>query len=224
MVKYPNAAKGLKMIFFAQILSIIGAVVTVMITMSGALSLSLGTMVSGAVIGGIICIVASLIQIGGIIIAKKDELTGGYDKVFILTIVNIVLSFISMFLEKGTLESVISLVSNIITYVIFYYMCTTTSTLLRDVGDRENASRGDSVWNLTKICLIITGICVVLLFIPFINLLASLALIVVAVMAIVANILYLIFIYRSANSLSLIRNKTEEFDFSQYSEKNINNF
>ena len=116
MVKYPNAAKGLKMIFFAQILSIIGAVVTVMITMSGALSLSFGTMASGAIIGGIICIVAALIQIGGIITAKKDELTGGYDKVFTLTIVNMVLSIISMFLEKGTLESVISLVSNIITY------------------------------------------------------------------------------------------------------------
>lgn len=186
MGNYPNAAQGLKMIFWAAIAAIISAVVSVIPILG--------------IIGAIAVIVCGIISFLGVRKASADD--EGYHKALVYTIANIVIGIIQIFTDDimivGTL---VGIAGSIVSLMVTYYICITTAKILRNVGSDAIADKGIKVWNIIKICTIISVICSFLSIIPIINIIAAVIAVVVAIVMIVAEIMYLIFLKNSYEAL-----------------------
>lgn len=187
IMNYPNAAKGLKTMFLAQIISI-AAVVIAAIPFIG-------------IVGGIAAIVCGVFFLLGINMAGNDD--EGYKKAFTYQIATIIIGVLNLFLgDVFLIGTLISIASSITSLLVIYYICTTTSKLLRTVGQDAIASTGDKVWNINKICTIISVICEIIAIIPILGtIIAGIIGFVVAIVLIVAGIMYLIFLNQSSKAL-----------------------
>ena len=179
MNQYPNAASGLKKIFMGQILAIVSVVLMVIPILN--------------IVGIILLIACCVLDLIGINEAAKDS--DGYGKALSFTIANIVISIIEIFLDsESVLYQLLEIASSVCSLAILYYICTTTADLLRRKGAYQIADEGDRVWNINKICLIISVVCSALAIVPIINIIAVLALLAVALVSIYASIIYIIFL------------------------------
>ena len=189
-MNYPNAAKGLKMMFWAEIAAIIAAVFAI-IPLIG-------------VIGSLAAIACSVISILGVYTAGKDD--EGYKKAFTFTIISLVgavvgacLGFIPV---VGTiLASLISIACSILDLLVTYYVITTSANILRGIGANEIADKGMNVWKMVMFCTIAGVIISLLALIPIVNIIAGVLAIVVAIVELIANILYLMFLFKSYKAL-----------------------
>ena len=189
-MNYPNAAKGLKMMFWAEIAAIIAAVFAV-IPLIG-------------IIGQLAAIACSVISIVGVYTAGKDD--EGYKKAFTFTIISLVGAVIGACLGfipvVGTiLASLASIACAILDLLVTYYVITTSANILRGIGANAIADKGMNVWKLVMFCTIAGVILSLLALIPIINIIAGVLAVVVAIVELVANILYLIFLYNSYKAL-----------------------
>lgn len=166
MVKYPNAASGIKKVFLAKIIGVIG-VPLAFIPGIGALLLMTCT------------VAATIFNVWGILEASKDH---------------------------NAISSVLSFAGNVMNIAVLYYICKSTGDLLRDVKNYGLANKGDHVWNVNKTCLIVMAVCLVVAFIPILNILAAFTTLVVLVVTIYASVVYLIYLYQSGQYLSLNTN------------------
>ncbi|MGN0656147.1 MAG: hypothetical protein ACI4KR_05090 [Ruminiclostridium sp.] len=189
-MNYPNAAKGLKMMFWAEIASIIAVVFTV-IPLIG-------------IIGYLAAIACGVISIVGVYTAGKDN--EGYKKAFMFTIISLIGSVIGACLAfipvVGTiLASLISIACSILDLLVTYYIITTSANILRGIGANAIADKGMNVWKIVMICTIAGVIISLLSIIPIISIIAGVLGIFVGIAELVAAILYLIFLYNSYKAL-----------------------
>ena len=181
MVKYPNAASGIKKVFLAKIIGVIG-VPLAFIPGIGALLLMTCT------------VAATIFNVWGILEASKDH--NGYQTALVFTVADLIFS----------IASVLSFAGNVMNIAVLYYICKSTGDLLRDVKNYGLANKGDHVWNVNKTCLIVMAVCLVVAFIPILNILAAITSLIVAVVTIYASVVYLIYLYQSGQYLSLNTN------------------
>lgn len=126
MKQYPKAAEGLKLMFYGELLAIIGILLTIIL------------------IGPIIALVGEILVLVGLYRARMDD--EGYGTAFMLSIVNIVLSIVGLFVPSdGLLGSLLSIISTIISLAIIYFVCSTTGNLLLSQGESALAQRGQTV-------------------------------------------------------------------------------
>ena len=119
MKQYPKAAEGLKLMFYGELLAIIGILLTIIL------------------IGPIIALVGEILVLVGLYRARMDD--EGYGTAFMLSIVNIVLSIVGLFVPSdGLLGSLLSIISTIISLAIIYFVCSTTGT---DGMDHQSSVR-----------------------------------------------------------------------------------
>ncbi len=185
-----NAAKGLKMMFWAQIVSIFAAVFSA-IPLIG-------------VIGSCGTAVCYLITIAGVYVAGKDD--EGFKKAFILTIVSLVFSVIAVILGLipligGILSSIISVLTSIFGLIVKFYIITTIAGVLRKIGANDVADRGRTVWWIVMLCTVARAALSLISLIPVINLLAPAFSAMIAIVEIIGTILYLIYLYKSYKAL-----------------------
>ena len=180
MVKYPNAASGIKKVFLAKIIGVIG-VPLAFIPGIGALLLMTCT------------VAATIFNVWGILEASKDH--NGYQTALVFTVI-----------DNNAISSVLSFAGNVMNIAVLYYICKSTGDLLRDVKNYGLANKGDHVWNVNKTCLIVMAVCLVVAFIPILNILAAFTTLVVLVVTIYASVVYLIYLYQSGQYLSLNTN------------------
>lgn len=178
MNQYPNAAAGLRLMFFGEILTIVGSFL--------AWIPFLGVLVILA--GGIVSLV-------GLNRAGADD--EGYRTAFMLTIVNIVVGLVGGFILSG----LASIVSSILSLAVIYFVCITTSNLLHSVGATDIEQRGRTVWTINLVCTVISVVLNLLLFIPILNVLAVIGVFIVAIVELVGYILYMMFLNASAQAL-----------------------
>ena len=189
-MNYPNAANGLKMMFWAEIAAIIAAVFTVIPLME--------------TIGQLASIACSVISILGIYTAGKDD--EGYRKAFNFTIISLVGSVLGACLAfipavGATLASLVGVACTILDLLVTYYVITTSANILRTIGANEIADKGMNVWKLVMFCTVAGVILSLLAIIPIINIIAGILVVVVAIIELVARILYLMFLYKGYNAL-----------------------
>ena len=177
MNQFPKAANGLKLMFYGEILAIIGIFLTLIL------------------IGPIISLVGGIMVLVGLYQARED--VEGYGTTFMLSIIGIILDIIGMFFSGGVMASLLSIISTIISLAIVYFVCTTTSNLLHCVGAVETEQRGRTVWNIYLICNIISVVLTLLLFIPLLNVLAVVGMLMAAIAQLVGYIMYLQFLNSS---------------------------
>lgn len=176
MVKYPNAASGIKKVFLAKIIGVIG-VPLAFIPGIGALLLMTCT------------VAATIFNVWGILEASKDH--NGYQTALVFTVADLIFSIVDTFIDNNAISSVLSFAGNVMNIAVLYYICKST---------------GDHVWNVNKTCLIVMAVCLVVAFIPILNILAAFTTLVVLVVTIYASVVYLIYLYQSGQYLSLNTN------------------
>ena len=179
---YPNAAQGLKMMFWAEIAAI-ACVVLMVVPLVNILAM-------------IAALAASIISMVGLYKAGSDD--EGYKTAFILTIVNLVLELLNG--VEGFFGGLISIASAVVGLAIVYYVCTTTARLLTAVGSAEVAEKSN-VWKLYMVCTVVEVACVLVSWVPVLNVLAAIAAVISAIVMLVAEVLYMIFLYKSYQAL-----------------------
>ena len=186
MVKYPNAASGIKKVLLAKIIGVIG-VPLAFIPGIGALLLMTCT------------VAATIFNVWGILEASKDH--NGYQTALVFTVADLFFSIVDTFIDNSAISA-----GNVMNIAVLYYICKSTGELLRDVKNYGLANKGDHVWNVNKTCLIVMAVCLVVAFIPILNILAAITSLIVAVVTIYASVVYLIYLYQSGQYLSLNTN------------------
>lgn len=182
-MNYPNAANGLKLVFYAEILAVIGGILMILPT-----------------VGSVFLLVSGLLALVGLNRAGADE--EGYRTAFMLSIVSVVVSAVSMFTRADSfMGSLVSIVSGIVSLIIIYFVCTTTSKLLRTVGREALYQRGHTVWTINLACTVLGVVLSMLMFIPILNVLAAFAGVIVGIVKLVGYVLYLMFLYGSYKAL-----------------------
>lgn len=191
MVKYPNAASGIKKMFLSRMVGIIGVVLAFIPAVGPLLTLTCA-------------IAATIFNVWGILEASKDH--NGYQTALVFTVADLIFTVVRTFISKGAVSSVLAFAGDVMEIAVLYYICKTTGELLRDLKNYGLADKGDRVWNINKTCLIIMAVCLVVAFIPILNILAALTSLIVAVVTIYAAVVYLIYLYQSGQYLSLNTN------------------
>lgn len=180
---YPNAAKGLKLLFVAQILVLIGVPLTLVL------------------IGPLFMIVGFVLEPVALFRASSDD--PGYRTALYASVANLVLGVIvSWLLDSGSfLYSAANLLSTLLSLLIVYLVCTTSCRLLAGL-DSAVAARGGTVVKIYVLCTAVNLVCSVLALIPLVNVVASLLSLVANIAQIVGYVMYLTFLYSGSRALA----------------------
>ena len=139
---YENAKRGVKMIYTAEILELIAALLS-----SAAMSfkdVSFTTGLVGALVALVLVIVAAVKEIKGLSIAGKDE--KGYKNALILVIVWFVASLVSAALPAlfpSMKASPLEFGSDLINLLVLVGVIQATNVLLRNKGEEETVKKGN---------------------------------------------------------------------------------
>lgn len=197
-MNYPSAASGLKMMFLAQILTIVGAVVTVVGAMLAVVTAGILSIVM--LLGSLLVLAAGILDIVGLYKAGADD--QGYRGALIFALIAVVVGVIMGWMDQsGILYALLSIVDSILTFLVVNAVCQTTGNLLHSMGKDDLAEKGNTVSKLYFICTVITVVCTLVGAIPVINILAGLAGIVGGVITLVGYVLYLIFLSNGSTAL-----------------------
>ena len=169
-MKFPNAAKGVKKIFNAEIISLIAALVggvglvMSLIGASNETNESLGTTllaVSGIllIISGIALLVAGIINIVGYIQAAKDE--EGIKRAVLCTVFSCAFAFAAAFFENqtgflGGLGTVLSTISTVLNMLVALFMIGGLMNLSAKCNRPDMVKRGHSILSTIVVSYIIT--------------------------------------------------------------------
>lgn len=182
MNQFPNAGDGLKKMFIASLGAIICGVCAIipLINLIAALA-------------AIVFLVISLIGLNNL--GKDIE---DCKKAFILTIVQIVVSFLASLLAKVVVVgALLSIAESIIALLVVYFVCIPVSKVLSQIGATDAASLGETAWKLNLVCYAVAIVAGIL---SMISALAGVVLvisIVVLIVGLVGQIIYMIFLYKS---------------------------
>jgi hypothetical protein len=182
-MNYPNASQGLKLVFYGQIVMIIGLVLWLV-----------------PLVGSLLIIVGGILDIVGL--SKAAEYNSGYQTALILVIVNIVVSVVSKFAGDGVVGTLVSIVSTVVSLGVTYYVVTTTCELLRLVGATDIEAKGKTVWNINLACAVLGVVIDVLMLVPILNILAAVGAVIVVIVCLVGYVLYLMFLYKAYPALA----------------------
>ena len=160
-MRFPNAHNGVKKIFTAEILSLIG---TIALIIAAILALAAGTMISNGtadaevnatvgmaaglalfgIAGSILMLVAFIMNLVGIISAKKDE--ESFNTALIFVIVGIAASLFSGIFSKNALVGDFTrIITNFAEMLVAYYVVQGIMNLAVRLQDTEMFERGNQV-------------------------------------------------------------------------------
>lgn len=170
-----QAAKGLKLLFWAAIIALFSWVPLVGIVAAALKLYALYTLSTAA---------------------------PGYRTAFNINIISLVITVVSIFFKEGVIAGVLSAAISVLSFLSVYYICSTTASDFLNSFYAGLVSQARVIWILYAVCTIVMLICKMLIYIPLINIGAALLALVVAIVQIVAGILYLIFLWKSQKALS----------------------
>ena len=169
-MKFPNAAKGVKKIFNAEIISLIAALVggagliLGLIGASNETDESAGTTllaVSGAllIVSGIALLVAGIMNIIGFIQAAKDE--EGIKRAVLCTVFSALFAFVAAFFENqtgflGGLGSVLSTIATVLNMLVALFMIGGLMNLSAKCNRPDMVKRGHSILTTIVVSYLIT--------------------------------------------------------------------
>ena len=169
-MKFPNAAKGVKKIFNAEIISLIAALiggaglVLGLIGASKETGESVGTTllaVSGAllIVSGIALLVAGIMNIVGFIQAAKDE--EGIKRAVLCTLFSAPFAFVAAFFENqtgflGGLGTVLSSIATVLNMLVALFMIGGLMNLSAKCNRHDMVKRGHSILTTIVVSYLIT--------------------------------------------------------------------
>ena len=174
--QYQVVGKGLRFVFFGEVVAII------------ALFLS-----RLSIIGAILSALAQVLVLVGLYTAGKAN--PGLRTAFLVAMVNLVVAVITIFLPFATA------LSTLLKAVEVYFICSRTAELLTEKENKRLASRGQKLWKVYVGCVVVAMACMALSQVPVLGLIAAVVIAVAAVVMVVAYIIYLMFLFQSQEAL-----------------------
>lgn len=169
-MKFPNAAKGIKKLFTAEVLYLISVILIGLGTIFALVSQSKegfsAVILSSVAVGGIIVIVALVLQIVGVIQASKDE--ASFKGVIYVTLFGIAVSVVAsllsaLFRDNAILPSISNLVSSIVSVISTVLIILGICNLMNQIGKQDLVVKGG------KVLRIIVWLAILSLIMRFIN-------------------------------------------------------
>ena len=180
--RYPNAAGGLKLALTGQLLMLVGVV-----------------LIWVPFVGSLLAIAGGVVELVGLYKAGNDD--EGYRTALLFVAAGIVVNLVAGFVGEGFLNSVLSLVGEVLSLLAVVQVCTTTSLLLHSVGSEKLSQRGSTVIKLYVVCTAVSVVCGILSVVPIVNVLAGLVAVVAAIAQLVGYVLYLMFVSGCSKAL-----------------------
>jgi drug/metabolite transporter (DMT)-like permease len=163
-MQFPNALLGVKRIYRAEIIALIGAVVGVVAAIMSFVSIFSGgnSSLAGFVGAGVLLIamavllfIAFIMNLVGLNTAKPDEVN--FKNALIAVVVGILASILLGFAKEGTvLKELGETVSNICNFLSTYFVCTAIINLANTLNNNDMANRGLSARKAVMAVWIIT--------------------------------------------------------------------
>ena len=213
-MRFPNAAKGVKQIFTAQVLALIasicGAVAGGFLTTAGADG-SAGSEATAVIIGvvtlaaGMLVLISFILNLVGLNAARKDD--QAFHTAFILTLVGIVIALVqSGFSSNTQLTSLFDTLNTICQLLISYFVIKGIMSLAGKLGKQSMVDRGSRVIKMV-IAVWVVAIIAGLVGSFFSNnesmlAVAGIMLLVAGVVSIIAYFLYLGYLSRAKKMLN----------------------
>lgn len=176
---FVNAGKGLQLMFWGAIAALVGNFIPLL--------------------GGIIVIAAGLVTLYGLYIAMPTH--ENFRMALYMEIANVIVAILGVIFTEGILGGIVNIAEAVVSFLIVYYVCTAAAALLTTKGDQAQAGKAKLIVTLNLVCTVISVVCVLVGWIPLLNIIAGVAAVIAAIVAIVATILQLIFYYKSSKSL-----------------------
>lgn len=169
-MKFPNAAKGIKKLFTAEVLYLISVILIGIGTIFALVSQSKegfsAVILSSVAVGGVIAIVALVMQIVGVIQASKDE--ASFKGVIYVTLFGIAVSVVAsllsaLFRDNAILPSISNLVSSIVSVISTVLIILGICNLMNQIGKQDLVVKGG------KVLRIVVWLAILSLIMRFIN-------------------------------------------------------
>lgn len=182
---YKDIGKGLRLVFFGEILVDVAALFSwPVLTLAGL-----------------------VLTLAGLSTAGRGD--SGYRKAFSVTILNLAVTFLGMILAGvslafmpvlgGLFTAAVVAASAFFSFLSVYYVCTTSAALL---AERETAlsMRAENLWKIFGVCIAVTTVCVLVMQLPF---MAAMVLtigvsFIANVVQFAAGVLYMLFLYKAS--------------------------
>ena len=197
-MQFPNALEGVKKIYKAEIIALIGGIVgfvAAILALVGAKSGSVGGLAGGGfliIAASVLFIIAFIMNIVGLNKAKPDE--ENFQYALYMVFVGIVLSIVVGATKDGTLIHTLGeSLSNICNLLVNYLVATALLNLANRLGDTAVAQKAKSVRSLLTIVWIIALVLQVLgdAFTSKAGVIAVILVLIASVVEIIAYIVYL---------------------------------
>lgn len=219
-MRFPNAYKGVKKIFSAEIFMIAGSVI-LLVGIVFALVLSVMTVNTtitypepvvaavalitavGMLVGGGLAVAALIVHIIGVYQAKKDENSFGTALIFLF--ISIAAAVLSSTIRVEVVSDIANTVRNICDICAIIYIIGGVRELARQLGNEKmvnSANRAHSIilW-VYGLLIIAQVVAIVFDFLPMMVTAAGILGIIAAVLNVVAYVYYLIFLGKAAKML-----------------------
>lgn len=181
-MRYPNAASGLRLMFLGQILMIVGVLLAWV-----------------PLVGALLIIATPVAELVGVYKAGDDD--ENYRGALVFVALVLMVNFISGFKGEGFGGSILDMASEILSLLVVFSVCNTTSNLLHSIGQEELSQRGGTVIKIYTACTAISIVCRVLGIIPIINIAAALVNGISSLVMVVGYVMYLLFLNGSSRVL-----------------------
>jgi hypothetical protein len=207
-MQFPNALEGVKKIYKAEIIALIGAVIGFVAAILGVVGLASGS-VGGLAGAGVLIIAMSvlfiisfLMNIGGLNKAKPDEVN--FKNALYMVIAGIVLSVVVGATKEGTLLHTLgNSLSNVCNLLVNYLVATALMNLANRLGDAAVAQKAKSVRSLLTAVWVIALVLHILgdAFTSKAGMIAGVLALIASVIEIIAYIVYLGLLNKSRGML-----------------------
>ena len=211
-MKFPNAYNGVKKIYTAEILYLIGIIFSVIAVIAafvaaGAIEIgedaisagSVGTMAVFGLIAGVLLIVGFIIYLVGLNNGKKDEPLFKTALMFVLAA--IVITLIGSF-TKGTVSKLFSDLSSVASILITYYVIRAIISLADKLNNAEVAQKGKRVINLIFTVFILSFVASILGHFALTGTASAIISIVATILSLIQCFIYLSFLSRAKRMLA----------------------
>ena len=152
-MQFPNAYSGVKDIYTAAILTLVGVGLGVILLLATGLNLAalIGIL---AIVVALVMIVAFVSNIVGIVKASKDE--AAFKNALYALLAAIVISIIGNFSKDAFLSGIFNVLSGICSFLITYMICRGIVNLADELGDVAVSDAGEKVMKLEIIIWVVS--------------------------------------------------------------------
>lgn len=207
-MQFPNALEGVKKIYKAEIIALIGGIVgfvAAILALVGAKSGSVGGLAGGGfliIAASVLFIIAFIMNIVGLNKAKPDE--ENFKNALYMVLVGIVLSIVVGATKEGTLIHTLGeSLSNICNLLVNYLVATALLNLANRLGDAAVAQKAKTVRTLLTVVWIIALVLQVIgnTFTAKAGTIAFILVLIASVIEIIAYIIYLVLLCKARRML-----------------------